>query len=196
MSALPKPRFTATEYLIIERAASFKSEFYQGEMFAMAGASRHHNRVKENLIGHMFSQLLGTECSTTSSDQRVLVNATGLYTYPDIVVTCGPGEYDPNDKDTLTNPTALIEVLSPSTEAYDRGAKFRQYTRMPSLMEYVVVAQEEYAVERYTRRDDGTWSIVSFVGPEAELVFESIPVRIPLASVYRGVEFTELVPPV
>ena len=189
MSALPKYRLTASEYLTIERAAAYKSEFYQGEMFAMAGASKEHNRVKENLIGLMFSQLLGTPCSSTSSDQRVLIEETGLYTYPDIVVTCGPGEYDPDDEDSLTNPTAIIEVLSPSTEGYDRGAKFRQYTRIRSLKEYLVVAQAEAAIERYARQADGTWNITSFVGLEAELAFESMPVRIPLGSIYRGVEF-------
>jgi Uma2 family endonuclease len=191
MSALPKHRYTAREYLALERAADYKSEFYQGEIFAMAGASKEHNRVKENLIGLMFPQLLGTPCSTTSSDQRVLIEETGLYTYPDIVVTCGPGEYDPEDKDTLTNPTALIEVLSPSTEGYDRGAKFRQSTTIRTLKEYLVVAQEEPAIERYTRQADGTWTITSFVGLAAELVFQSIPVRIPLVGIYRGVEFGE-----
>src|SRR4051812_18036295 len=105
MSAVPKPKLTAAEYLAIERQAEFKSEFFQGEMFAMAGASRVHNRVKERLVGLLFSRLEGGPCQTFSSDQRVLVDRTGLYTYPDIVILCGPPEVDPLDPDTLTNPT-------------------------------------------------------------------------------------------
>ena len=108
MSAVPKRKLTEAEYLAIERAAEFKSEFYNGEMFAMAGASREHNRVKENLVIELGARLKGGPCQTYSSDQRVVVGATGLYTYPDIVILCGPGAYDPADRDTLTNPTAII----------------------------------------------------------------------------------------
>ena len=191
MTALPKTKLTAAEYLAVERKADFKSEFYRGEMFATAGASREHNRVKENLIGELFARLKGSRCQTFSSDQRVLVDATGLFTYPDIVVLCGPGEYDPADRDTLVNPTAIIEVLSPTTKNYDRGAKFRHYQQIPSLREYVMVAQDEAVVERFVRQADESWALVSFVGREATLAFTSVPVQIPLADVYAGVEFPE-----
>jgi Uma2 family endonuclease len=191
MSAAPKPKLTAEEYLEIERRAKFKSEFYKGEMFAMAGSSREHNRIKENLVGELFARLKGGPCQTLSSDQRVMVDVTGLYTYPDIVILCGPGIYDPADRDTLTNPTAIIEVLSPSTEKYDRGQKFRHYQQLPSLVEYVLVAQDEPLCDRYVRQADGSWALVAFVELTATLAFTSIPVRIPLADVYAGITFPE-----
>jgi Uma2 family endonuclease len=191
MSAAPKPKLTAKEYLVIERNAKFKSEFFKGEMFAMAGASREHNRIKENLIIKIGAQLEGGPCQTFSSDQRVLVEATGLYTYPDIVILCGPGIYDPEDRDTLTNPTAIIEVLSPSSEKYDRGSKFRNYKKIPSLTEYVLVAQDEPVCDRFVRQADGSWALVSFVELTAMLAFASIPVQIPLVDVFAGITFPE-----
>ena len=191
MSALRKPTLTAAEYLALERAADTKSEFYNGEMFAMAGASRFHNRVKENLIVEIGGRLKGGPCETYSSDQRVLVPATGLYAYPDIVVMCGPAEYDPLDGQTLTNPRAIIEVLSPGTEKYDRGLKKRNYQLIPSLVEYVLAAQDEPLCERYVRLADGSWGTVDFVGLSAVLELTSVPVRVPLADVYRGVAFPE-----
>ena len=194
MSTLPKHKMTAAEYLVIERRAEFKSEFFNGEVFAMAGASREHNRVKENLVGELFARLKGGPCQTYSSDQRVLVEATGLYSYPDVIILCGPGAYDPADRDTLTNPTALIEVLSPSTERYDRGAKFRSYQQVASLIEYVLVAQDEPVCERYVRQADGSWALVSFVGLTATLAFTSVPARISLADVYAGVAFPDSAP--
>jgi Uma2 family endonuclease len=191
MSAAPKPKLTAREYLEIERRAKFKSEFFKGEMFAMAGSSREHNRIKENLIIKIGVQLEGGPCQTFSSDQRVMVDVTGLYTYPDIVILCGPGIYDPADRDTLTNPTAIIEVLSPSTEKYDRGLKFRNYQQIPSLVEYVLVAQDEPLCDRFVRQADGSWALVSFVELTATLAFTSILVKIPLGEVYAGVTFLE-----
>ena len=191
MSALPKLKLTALEYLAIERGAEFKSEFFRGEMFAMAGVSRQHNRVKENLIIEIGGRIKGGRCQTYSSDQRVLVDHTGLYTYPDIVVLCGRGEFDPDDPDTLVNPTAIVEVLSPSTGKYDRWAKFRNYQQIPSLIEYVLVAQDEALIDRYVRQADGAWALVSFVGPEATLAFHCVPVTIPLTDVYAGVDFPE-----
>jgi Uma2 family endonuclease len=189
MSAVPKTKLTVQQYLAIERKAEFKSEFFQGEMFAMAGASRMHNRVKENLIIKMGIQLEGSPCRSTSSDQRVTIPATGLYTYPDIVIECGEMDLDPNDEDTITNPTAIIEVLSPSTEAYNRGAKFHNYQKLPGLQEYVLVAQEEALVECYSRQPGGKWEYTSFVGLDSVMELSSIPVRVPLKDIYAGVQF-------
>ena len=191
MSAVPKKKLTVADYLTIERKAQFKSEFFNGEMFAMAGASRKHNFVKENLIVELGVRLKGGPCRTVSSDQRVKVNRTGLFTYPDIVILCGPGEYDPTDEDTLLNPVAIIEVLSPATEKYDRGAKFRNYQQIPSLTEYVLVAQDEAVCERFVRLPDGSWALVSFVGLAATLAFTSVTVQISLADVYAGVTFPD-----
>ena len=189
MSALPKPKLTALQYLAIERRAEFKSEFFDGEMFAMAGASSRHVFIASNLGLRLANALLGGPCRVGLSDLRVLVDRTGLYTYPDIVVVCGPVEYAPNDPDTLVNPTAIIEVLSPSTEKYDRGAKFRNYKRIESLMEYVLVAQDEPLCERYVRQSDGAWGVVAYEGLHESLIFTSIPATVPLAEIYSGVEF-------
>ena len=191
MGVIPKPRLTPAEYLQAERQADHKNEFFRGEVFAMAGGSREHNRIKDNLVGELYSRLKGGSCQTFSSDQRVLVEANGLYTYPDVLIVCGDPTYDPADRDTLTNPIAIIEVLSPSTERYDRGAKFRAYQQIPSLIEYILVAQDEAVCERFARQGDGSWALVSFVGRDAVLSFTSIPARIPLADVYSGVEITE-----
>ncbi|MGL6096057.1 MAG: Uma2 family endonuclease [Fimbriiglobus sp.] len=190
MSAVPKRKLTAAEYLVIEKKAEFKSEFYNGEMFAMAGASREHNRVTDNLHGEMYGLFKGSRCQPMSRDQRVQIDATGLYTYPDLIIVCGRPEYSEHDRDTLVNPTALVEVLSPSTEAYDRGAKFRQYQQIPSLREYVMVAQDEPRIERYVRQSNGDWLLTVFAGPDAEFAITTGPARVPMADVYRGVEFT------
>jgi len=195
MCAVPKTRLTAEEYLVRERKADFKSEFYQGEMFAMAGASRFHNRAKENMIIEVGSRLKGGPCQSFSSDQRVLVDFTGLYTYPDIVIVCGEPEFDPLDRETMTNPTAIIEVLSPSTKDYDRGAKFRQYQQIPTFKEYILVAQDEAVCERFLRQADGSWALVSFVGLEDTLKFATIPASIPLADIYAGIEFPPALEP-
>ena len=191
MSALPNRKLTVAEYLAIERKAEYKSEFFNGEMFVMAGASRAHNRIKDNVIGELYIRLKGGPCQTFSSDQRVMVDRTGLYTYPDIVILCGEGEYDPADQDTLLNPVAIIEVLSPSTEKYDRGAKFRSYQQIPSLQEYILVAQDEAVCDRYVRLADGSWALVSFVGMEASLALTTVAAQIPLVDVYAGVTFPE-----
>jgi Uma2 family endonuclease len=191
MSAVPKKLLSVAEYLAIEKRAEFKSEFFRGEMFAMAGASIPHNAVKRNTEGELFVRLKGGPCRTFSSDQRILVEATGLHTYPDILVVCGPELSAPADTDTLTNPIAIIEVLSPSTEGYDRGAKFRNYQRIPSLKEYILIAQDEAVCERFVRQPDDSWLLVSFVGLDASLKFASIPVEIPLADIYAGVVLPE-----
>lgn len=191
MTAALKTKLTAKEYLAIETLAEFKSEFFQGEMFAMAGASLRHNFIRENLSGELHSRLKGGPCRAVSADQRVLVDRTELYTYPDLLIVCGPFELDPANSHTVTNPTAIIEVLSPSTEKYDWGAKFRNYQQIPSLKEYILVAQDEAVIDRYVRLHDGSWGLVSFVGLEATLAFTTVPVQIPLVDVYAGVSFDE-----
>jgi Uma2 family endonuclease len=191
VSAIPKTKLTPAEYLARERKAEFKSEYYRGETFAMAGASRFHNKVKENLIVELGIRFKGGPCQTFSSDQRVLVPATGLYTYPDIVIICGKPEYDAADRDTLVNPDAVIEVLSPSTENYDRGVKFRQYQQLPSVQEYILVSQTEPLVERYVRGSNGDWAYTAIPGLGGELALATVPARIPLAEIYNGVEFSD-----
>lgn len=189
MTAALKTKLTASEYLAIERQAEFKSEFYNGEMFAMAGASPRHNFIRENLSVEIGSRLKGSSCRAVSSDQRVHVSRTGLYTYPDLLIVCGSPELDPADDHSIINPVAIVEVLSPSTEKYDRGAKFRNYQQIPSLMEYILVAQDEAVIERFVRQTDGSWGLISFVGPEATLAFTTVPVQIELKDIYAGVSF-------
>ncbi len=191
MSAVPKRKLTVAEYLAIENRANYKSEFFDGEMFAMAGASIEHNGAKDNLLISIGAQLKGGPCRTYSSDQRVMVDATGLYTYPDIVILCGPAVRDLADKNTLVNPKVIIEVLSPSTGRYDRGAKFRNYRKIPSLAEYVLAAQDEPVCERFVRQKDGSWKVDSFVGLTETLAFAAVAVSIPLADIYEGIAFPE-----
>ena len=191
MSALPKTRLNALQYLAIENAAEFRSEFFDGEMFAMAGASPRHNFIKENVAVELGSRIKGGRCRTMSSDQRVTVERTGLYTYPDILVVCGTPQFARDDANSIVNPTAIIEVLSPSTEKYDRGAKFRNYQQIPTLVEYILVAQDEAVCERFIRQTDGSWNFVSFVGLAETLTFHSVPANILLADIYAGVEFSE-----
>ncbi len=197
MTALPKKlRITARDYLALEANATYKSEFYQGEIFAMAGASPAHNRVKSNFEGELYLRLRGSPCRTASSDQRVLVSATGLYTYPDIVIVCGEPAYDPIDANTLINPRVLIEVLSPSTEHYDRTTKFDQYKQLESAREYLLVGQDEPRIDRFIKGDDGRWTHDSFVGLEASLSLASVDAKdINLADIYQGITFPEVESP-
>jgi Uma2 family endonuclease len=190
MSAVPKPhKLTVAEYFASEEKAERRSEFFNGEMFAMAGASREHNIITRNLVVMLHARLQGTPCEVFFTELRVKVERTGLYTYPDLLIVCGPEEYAPENRDTLVNPKVIIEVLSPSTERYDRTTKFRHYKQLPSVMEYVLVAQDEPLIERYVRQVDTSWGQVDFVGLDASLSLGTLPAVAPLAEIYRGVEF-------
>jgi len=191
MTAVPKKKLTPAEYLAIERKAEFKSEYYAGEMFAMAGASRQHCYVKDNITGALNQQLKGGPCRAVSSDLRLKVSPTGLYTYPDVLVVCGELQFEDNQADTLLNPRVIIEVLSESTETYDLGEKAKHYKRIASLQEYVLVSQREALVERMVRQDDGSWKVTEIAGMDATLEFTSVPAKVALAEIYRGVEFPE-----
>lgn len=188
---LPKrvPAFTAAEYLRIERAATYRSEFYRGEMFAMADGSPKHSLIKMNLSGALWSRLRGHRCTAYDSDLRIRC-PTGLYTYPDASVICGELEFDDEHKDTVLNPTLIVEVLSKTTEAYDRGKKFDHYRTIPALREYVLVAQDEPMMQRFLRNEDGTWTLTAVSGMDQVLAFKSIEVELPLAEVFDRVDFT------
>jgi Uma2 family endonuclease len=197
MTAAPKlpPKLTPEEYLAIERKAEFRSEFLNGKMFAMAGASPFHNSVKENLIIEIGSRLKGGPCRSYSSDQRVKVSATGLYTYPDIVIVCGQPEFETGQPDVLINPRIIIEVLSDSTANYDRGLKFRHYQQIESFQEYILVAQDEPAIERLIRQSQWDWLSRTFAGLDAELELATVPAKVRLSDIYAGVEFPPLPDP-
>lgn len=192
MSAAPKPRkLTEEEYLARDRAAVEKSEFYDGVMYAMAGAKYPHNLIKDNLAGELHPQLKGTPCRKTTSDTRVKVSRPGPYVYPDVVVVRGEPEYAGDREDILVNPVVVVEVLSESTEKYDRTTKLRQYKRIPSVREYVLVGYDEPVVERYARRADGTWAHDEVTGLDAEYAFAAVPARVKLADIYAGVTFPD-----
>ncbi|MCA9242203.1 MAG: Uma2 family endonuclease, partial [Planctomycetales bacterium] len=173
MSAPSETRLTAEEYLAIERASETKHEFYRGEMFAMAGASHAHVRINTNLIFLLMDRLREQDCEVYGSDMRVKVDVTGLYTYPDLSVTCDSPRFEDESFDILLNPQLIIEVLSPSTEAYDRGKKFEHYQRIESLREYVLVSQEEPTVTRFTRSDDSRWTVEIVQGLQSQVRFDS-----------------------
>lgn len=189
----PKPEWiTPAEYLQRERGASTKSEYFHGEVFAMAGATPEHNLVVANVIRELGNQLADRPCQVYSSDQRVKVPDTGLYCYPDVTVVCGDPEFDEADPNTLTNPTLLVEVLSDSTEAFDRGDKFAHYRRLDSLREYVLVATDHRRVERFTRQGgEDTWLFAECRDDESALALVSISAELTLPSVYRKVMLRE-----
>ena len=187
MSTLPKTFLTPEQYLKAEREAEYKSEYYQGEMFAMAGAGEAHNQLVTNLVIGLGSQLRSRPCRVYSNDMRVRVSATGLYTYPDVVVVCGERRYLDDRRDTLLNPSLLVEVLSPSTED-DRGRKFESYRSIESLSEYLLVASDRVHVDLYTRQPDGRWLLTSASRLEDSLDLQSAGFRLALAELYEKVD--------
>lgn len=189
MSSVPVRQLTPAEYLAVERAADHKSEYYRGEMFSMAGASREHNLIVHNLARGIGNRLADTACEAYSNDMRVKVDATGLYTYPDVVVTCEKPRFEDSHVDTLLNPTLVIEVVSKSTESYDRGKKAGHYRQIPSLQEYLLVSQHEQSVERYSRQKDGRWQLDEATSLDASIWIEAVGAALPLAEIYLKVEF-------
>jgi Uma2 family endonuclease len=179
---------TEEQYLAIERRAESRNEFYNGEMFALAGASRRHNMVVTNLVISLGTQLLDRLCNVYSSDMRVRVTNTGLYTYPDVVVTCGEEEFADEEQDTLLDPLVIFEVLSDSTEAYDRGKKFEHYQPIGSLSTYVLVTQDAPRIERYVRQESGrTWTYTESHETDALFGIEAIGCELDLEDVYAKV---------
>jgi Uma2 family endonuclease len=195
MAAHPQPGLTPEQYLAIERAAEFRSEFYNGKMYAMAGGSFQHALIAGNVIGILHRDLKNG-CHALSNDMRVRVAPRGLYTYPDVVVLCEPPKFLDGHTDTLLNPTMLVEVLSPSTERYDRGFKSAQYRELDSLLEYVLVSQSDPRVEVFRRQQDGSWNLHEAKGLESTIRFESPGCTVALRDIYDGVMFeAEVAPP-
>jgi Uma2 family endonuclease len=186
MATLPKTRYTPEEYLEMERKAEYKSEYFDGEIFAMSGASRKHNDVAMQLALLIGQHLSGTTCSDHNSDMRVRVSPKS-YTYPDLTVVCGERRFEGVDLDTLVNPTLIFEILSPTTEVYDRGRKADLYREIESLQQLVLVAQDRYEVEISTRQHDGSWSLRKFRGLDASVDLSSIGYTLSLRDLYRRV---------
>jgi Uma2 family endonuclease len=190
MSALPKPYLTPEQYLAMERASDTRHEYFRGEVFAMAGTKFNHGLIVWNLSRMLGNQLIDRPCFAVAESLRVKVKANGLYTYPDVVVSCEPPIFEDNTPDTLLNPNLIIEVLSESTEAYDRGKKFLLYQGLPSLQEYVLIAQEEARIELFRLTDTG-WNIQYALGLTAVATLTSINCVLPLTDVYHKISFDQ-----
>lgn len=175
---------TEDEYLAHELRSEAKHELIHGVIVAMAGASREHNAIAGNIVAALGALLKSRRCLVFPSDQRVHVEATGLFTYPDVSVACDNLRFHPKNRDTLVNPCILVEVLSDSTEAYDRGAKFAHYRTIPSLQEYVLVPQHERKIEHYRRLDTGQWVLTVFEGDAAAADLPALGCALSLAEVY------------
>jgi Uma2 family endonuclease len=186
MTAAPQ-RISIGDYLAMERRSDVKHEYFAGEIFAMAGASYEHNVIAANCAGELRSSLRDSACNVLASDQRVRTVST-LYTYPDVVVVCGRPEFDVEDRDTLTNPVVIVEVLSRSTEGYDRGQKFLHYRSIPSLKEYVLVSQRQMLVEHFLRQPNGQWVLTTYNSSEQSVAFPTLNVSVPISSLYLKVD--------
>jgi Uma2 family endonuclease len=187
MASLPHPYITAEEYLRIERAAETRSEWFDGQMFAMAGATEAHVLIAANVAGELRNHFRGSDCRAYPLDMRVRIPATGLYTYPDVAVVCGERLFEDGRRDTLINPGVIFEVLSTSTEAYDRGKKFTHYGTVATLSDYVLVAQDEMRVHHFARAG-GQWILTEVAGPDGTLRIASIDWEVKLADLYADVE--------
>lgn len=191
MVANPQARFpTPHEYLEAERASDVKSEYINGQVRMMAGASRNHNLIVANLLRDLGNDLFDRPCEVYPSDMRVAIPNANSYFYPDVVVVCGDPKIS-NYRDNLENPTVLIEVLSPSTAATDRGTKFFIYRQIPSLQDYLIVSQDEPLVEHYSRKGEDTWLLTTVRDRDAQLLLDSIGCTLTLDRVYAKVKLTD-----
>jgi len=187
MSLQPKTRYTLQEYLDLEGSTEVRHEYLDGEIFAMGGASWAHVVIVSNLATRLSTQLRERGCQVVSSDLRVKVSATGLYTYPDVAVVCGKPELE-RPGDTLCNPKMIVEVLSESTEAYDRGEKFEHYRAIESMTDYVLVSQDKVLVEHYSREPDGRWLYSAANKTTDSLSIATLGCVLKLAELYENVE--------
>jgi Uma2 family endonuclease len=187
MSSERKTHLRPEEYLALERKALIRSEYLDGDMVAMSGGSREHNLIVTNLVGELRALLRGRPCEVYPSNMRVKVPTSGLYTYPDIVVVCGEPQFEDANVDTLLNPTILMEVLSDSTESYDRGTKFAHYRKIDPLVEYLLVSQREYRIEHYVRQQEGPWGRSETRGLTGRLDLSSIQCSLDMTAIYERV---------
>lgn len=191
MNAQPNKKsvMTPDEYLAFERNSEIRHEYFDGEIFAMVGASLNHNRINRNIIRRLENQLEGSPCEAFISDMRVKVDQLNKYTYPDIVIVCGDIKLEDEKFDALLNPTVIIEILSDSTEAYDRGTKFQHYRLIPSLQEYILVSQHSCLVEKYVRSDEEKWVYSSYENMQKAMSIESVKCELMISDIYYRVEF-------
>jgi Uma2 family endonuclease len=188
MSLHPQQHYSPQEYLELERKAEYKSEYFSGEIFAMSGASERHNLIVMNVAAALHNQFRGRPCKVYASDMRVKVSQTGLYTYPDVVAVCEEAQLEDDQLDTLLNPTVLIEVLSKSTEAYDRGDKAGHYRKLSSLAEYVLISQDKHHIEHYARQPNNHWLLSEASDLKETLVLPSLSASLVLSDVYDRID--------
>lgn len=189
MSAIPITQYTLDEYLAREETAVGKSEFYRGQIFAMSGGSPEHSAVGGNIFANLHARLRGAPCRPYNSDLKIRIPANGLTTYPDVSVVCGELQRDPLVPSAINNPSVIFEVLSKSTENYDRSEKFQLYSQLDSFREYILVAQDKPRVERFVRRDDVSWILTNFVGLDAVVELTTLGCSLSLAEIYEDVTF-------
>ena len=187
--ALPLPFLTPEQYLEIEEKAEFKSEYWEGQMYAMAGGTPRHSDASGGALTALRNRLKGKRCGVFNSDLRLRDAQSKFYTYPDIAIVCAVPEFDA--KHTLTNPIVLVEVLSPSTEAHDRGFKFERYQHITTLRDYVLIAQDKARVEIFSRQPDNSWHYQAFEGLDATALIPAVDVLLPLQEIYDGVTFAD-----
>lgn len=188
MSIVPETKLlTPDEYLVMEREAEFKSEYRDGQIVMMPGASREHVLISGNIFGHLFIQLLDRTCEVYANDMRVKVSESGLYTYPDVIVVCDEPRFEDGYFDALLNPTVIVEVLSPSTEDYDRRGKFNAYKTLDSLQEYILVSQYDVLVEQYIRQDED-WQLIEYRSLEDVMINASIECQLAIRAIYAKVK--------
>jgi len=186
-----KKKISPEEYLALERESENRNEYFGGEFFAMAGASRAHNQISSNIVRVLGNQLLEKPCSVFSSDMKVRMTEIEKYTYPDIVVVCENEKYEDESYDVLLNPVLIMEILSDTTEAYDRGDKFVHYQLLDSLVEYILISQYFCRVEKFTRQDDGTWIYSQYQTKEHVVELESVMCSLPIIEIYGKVTLNE-----
>ena len=191
MPAQPKQKYISEEeYLEMEAVSPVKHEYFDGEVFQMAGASYRHNVAAGNIYASLHLQLRKRDCVPFQNDMRLFVEKSRLYTYPDVMVVCGKPEIKKyKGLDNLMNPTLIVEVLSPTIADYDKGAKFDHYRTIESLREYILVWQDKKRVARYTKRTDGSWTLNDFIGEDAEIELISIGSRLAIEDIYDKIDF-------
>lgn len=190
----PQPYITEEEYLAFDRASTTKYEYYNGRIYAMTGAKEPHNLINGNTLATLHSQLRQKPCRIYASDMRVKVTKTGLNTYPDIVIICGQPQFTDSTRDTVTNPVVIIEILSDSTERYDRGTKFQNYRTIDTLRDYILIAQDHHHIEHFSRQDGGLWVLQEATSDTDSIRILSIECTLSVQDVYEKVEFEQKTP--
>ncbi|HEV2881817.1 MAG TPA: Uma2 family endonuclease [Pyrinomonadaceae bacterium] len=192
MSSLPSYYLSPEEYLAIERQAEYKSEYVDGVMYARAGGSERHNLIAGNLIAEFNVQLRKTDCRVYPSDLKVRVPNSRRFFYPDVSIVCGETQFADDERDVVLNPVVVVEVLSESTAAFDRGKKFQSYQQIESLREYLLVSQDEHVVEHFLRQDDGHWLYTKAGGLDESLALPTVKCRLALRDVYDKVAWSDV----